>query len=80
MRTLKNGKEVKYYAVCPECSSHLEYSYEDIQKAGGMDTGSKYIVCPVCDERIKITPTGNYPATTPIGSFSALMNNCCASK
>lgn len=69
MRTLKNGREVKYYAICPECSSHLEYTYDDIQKSGGLESGSKYIVCPVCEERIKIksavtaTPFSNLAQT-----------------
>lgn len=76
MRTLKNGKEVKYYAICPECSSHLEYGYEDFHKGGGAESGSRYIVCPVCDERIKIkSPTQTTPLN--IGWPASALNACC---
>lgn len=64
MRTLKNGKEVKYYAICSECSSHIEYDYDDMKKPGGASTGGRYIVCPVCEERISV----RLPAANPVGS------------
>lgn len=74
MKTLKNGKEVKYYAVCPECASHLEYCYEDIRKCGGAESGSRYIVCPVCEERIKVNHAA---ANAPLfNGFVSTLNAC----
>lgn len=73
MRTLKNGKEVKHYIICPECSSHLEYEYDDIRKSGGAESGGRYIVCPVCEERIKVASPA---AATSFVGFSAATSSC----
>lgn len=76
MRALKNGKEIKHYTICPECASHLEYGYDDIQKAGGMDVGTKYIVCPVCDERIKLNTPACSTLTMPINGLASAIGSC----
>lgn len=74
MRTLKNGKDVKYYVMCPECSSHLEYEYDDIRKSGGTESGGRYIVCPVCEERIKVSIPGQF--TAGFSSLAAAVGSC----
>lgn len=73
MRALKNGKDVKYYVMCPECSSHLEYEHDDIRKSGGTESGKRYIVCPICDERIAVSVPGQFSG---ISSLAAAVGPC----
>lgn len=78
MRTLKNGKDVKYYTICPECASHLEYDYDDVQKAGGSELGSRYIICPVCGERIKTPSPMQFPTSyTSLAQGISTLNCAC---
>lgn len=45
--------------TCPNCKAKLEYEFEDIQEGMesdylGEETFFKYIICPDCDQHIKL--------------------------
>lgn len=52
IRILSNGKDKVFEAHCVTCGSDLEYQHEDVQKDNDEEFKMRYIVCPVCGEKL----------------------------
>lgn len=52
MKVLKNGKDKAFYSSCISCGSELEYTLEDVKEDKKSEFKNKYIICPVCGEKL----------------------------